>query len=73
MVKRAKLTLDHPEAEAEAVTEKESEPEIKKTIRENAMVVQTPRQQSNLYSKLGKVALLAGVTIALLVIFKRKA
>jgi hypothetical protein len=70
MVKRAKLTLDQPEeTRDEAQTSPEQKPRASKSRpRKETAVKQEPKKPSSL----GTAVLLAGLTIASLVIFKRK-
>ncbi len=64
MVKRAKLTLEHPEVKEHVKMPKEAEiPELVET--EQAVA-------SNRQGKLGKFLIMTGLTIASLIIFKQK-
>ena len=68
MVKRVKLTLDHQEAAAQSTTTTDKEPVVEKKS-EAAKTDPMPKgQQSNL----GKILIITGLTIAFLVLFRRK-
>ena len=64
MVKRAKLTLEHPEVREHVKVSKEAE--IPKSVEAEQAVA------SNRQGKLGKILLMTGLTIASLIIFKQK-
>jgi hypothetical protein len=64
MVKRAKLTLNHPEVEEQVAAASEAESSASGTIEQ----ADTP-DSSNHY---GKMLLLAGITIVSLIVFRQK-